>query len=204
MNTTKVAFLLAVGLTMGSAMVMASAADASTTASGKPAASGMMGGYSHHMHGAYDSCKHEHDMMDDHGHGYGNGMMGGIMGMMDMMGGGMMESPRAAMVRTLSLSDEQRVKINKLSDKLHHDNWAAMGAIMDESAKLRDLYEADKRDPDAIGKVYQKIFDTKIQMIKAMVTTENQIEDLLTNEQRTQLKDMRHKMGSMHGYSMMH
>ena len=93
----------------------------------------------------------------------------------------------------------------KLSDKLHHDNWAAMGSIMDQSEKLRDLYEADRRDPDAIAKVYQKIFDTKIQMIKAMVTTENQVEDLLTKEQRDQLKSMRQQTGAMmRGYSMMH
>ena len=195
MNTIKMAFFLATGLMVGSAMVTASAADVSTkTMPGKPATSGMMG-YPHHMHGK-DSCEHKHDKMG----GYGHGMMGD----MGMMGGmGMMESPRATMVRALSLSDEQRARINKLSDKLHHDNWAAMGTIMDESAKLRDLYEMDKRDPDAIGKVYQKIFDTKIQMIKEMVSTENQIEDMLTNDQRAQLKKMRKQMGSMHGYSMM-
>lgn len=128
----------------------------------------------------------------------GYGMMGG-MGM-DMM----MESPRAGMVRTLSLSDEQRARINKLSDKLHHDNWADMGKIMDESTKLRDLYEADRRDANAIAGVYRDIFNTKVQMIKAMVTTENEIEDLLTKDQLAQLKTMRKKMGSMRGYSMTH
>jgi Spy/CpxP family protein refolding chaperone len=191
MNTTRVAFLCAVGLTMGSAMVTASAADLSA----KTAPSSGMMGHSQHMH---DSCKHEHSMMG----GYGHGMMGG----MGMMGGGMMmESPRADMVRRLPLSDEQLAKINKLSDKLHHDNWAAMGSIMDESAKLRDLYETDRRDPDAIAKVYRKIFDTKIQMIKAMVTTENQVEDVLTKDQRAQLKNMRQQMGPMmHGHSMMY
>ena len=109
MSTIKVAFFLAAGLMMSSAMVTASAADVSAkTMSGKPATSGMEG-YSHHMHGQ-DSCKHKHDKMSAHGHG--------MMGDMGMMGGmGMMESPRAAMVRTLSLSDEQRAKINKLSDK---------------------------------------------------------------------------------------
>lgn len=198
MNKNKVAFLFAVGLTMCSAMVTASAADTSTKiAPKKPTASGMMG-YAHHMRGKQGSCKYEHGMMG----GYSHGMMGS-MGMMGGMGMGMMESPRAGMVRMLSLSDEQRAKINKLSDKLHHDNWGAMGTIMDESTKLRDLYEADKRDPDAIAKVYQKIFDTKVQMIKAMVSTENQIEGLLTSDQLAQLKNMRKRMGSMRGYSMM-
>lgn len=186
MNKTKVALLCAVGLTMGSTMASASAADASTKMSPTKSASGMTG-YAHRMH---DSCHSRHGMM---GGGYGHGMMGG-MGM-----GMMMESPRAGMVRSLSLSEEQRAKINKLSDKLHHDNWASMGKIMDESTKLRDLYEADKRDADAIAGVYQNIFDTKIRMIKAMVTTENQIESLLTSDQLAQLKSMRKKTGSMRG-----
>ena len=190
MNKTKVALLCAVGLTMGSTMASASAADASTKMSPTKSASGMTG-YAHRMH---DSCHSRHGMM---GGGYGHGVMGG-MGMTGGMGM-MMESPRAGMVRSLSLSEEQRAKINKLSDKLHHDNWASMGKIMDESTKLRDLYEADKRDADAIAGVYQNIFDTKIRMIKAMVTTENQIESLLTSDQLAQLKSMRKKTGSMRG-----
>jgi Spy/CpxP family protein refolding chaperone len=185
MNKTRVVLLLAVGLAMGSTMMTASAADAAKAAPRNPVAPGVMG--HPHMYGPHDGCGYESGM--------GHEMMGGM---------GMMESPRAGMVRALSLSDEQRAKINKLSDKLQHDNWAAMGAIMDESAKLRDLYEADRRDPAAIGKEYQKIFDMKRQMIEAMITTQNQIEDLLTDEQRAQLKDMRKKMGAMHGYSMMH
>jgi Spy/CpxP family protein refolding chaperone len=195
MNKTRVALLLAVGLAMGSTVMTASAADTAKAAPKNPVAPGVIG--HPHMYGPHDGCG------DESGMGYGHGMMGGYGG--GMMGGmGMMESPRAGMVRALALSDEQRTKINKLSDKLQHDNWAAMGAIMDESAKLRDLYEADRRDPAAIGKEYQKIFDMKRQMIEAMITTQNQIEDLLTDEQRAQLKDMRKKMGAMHGYSMMH
>ncbi len=140
---------------------------------------------------------------DGHGMmGPGHGMMGGCDdGMMGMMGGhGMMlESPRIHMVRALDLTDEQRSKINKLSDELQHKNWERMGAIRDESAKLRDLYEADKRDPRQIGAEYQKIFDLKRQMIEAMVDTQNRIEALLTPDQMRQLKAMHHRM-PMHGY----
>lgn len=198
MNETKVVLLCAVGLTLGSAMAVASAADTATKMAPAKSASGMMG-YTHHMKGHGD-CHYKHDMMGNYGHGMTGGM--GMMGGMGM--GMMMESPRAGMVRTLSLSDEQRAKINKLSDKLHHDNWADMGKIMDESTKLRDLYEADRRDANAIAGVYRNIFNTKIEMIKAMVSTENEIEDLLTKDQLAQLKAMRKNMGSMRGYSMMH
>jgi len=55
---------------------------------------------------------------------------------------------------------------------------------MDEQAKLRDLYEADKRDPAAIGAAYQRIFDLQRQMIESTVASHNKIEGLLTPEQR--------------------
>lgn len=194
MNKTKVAFLFAVGLSMGSAMVTASAADTARMVPGKPAASGKMG-----QPYVHKGCDAESGMMGSHGHGmmggYGAGMMGGGM---------MMQSPRMNMVNALSLSDEQRAKINKLNDQLHHDNWATMGAMMDETAKLRDLYEADRRDPSAIGSEYQKIFDLKRKMIEAMLTTQNKVEDVLTSDQRAQLKEMHKKMGGMYGHYPMH
>ena len=120
-----------------------------------------------------------HEQYHDHYHG----MMGG-QGM--MMGVGR--------YHMLNLSADQQSKISKLSDQLNHDNWAKQGMINDESAKLRDLYEADKRDPAAIGEEYKKIFDLKRQMIEAYLATQNQIEDVLTPEQRDQLKSMRHRL----------
>ncbi|MBI1175096.1 MAG: periplasmic heavy metal sensor [Sideroxydans sp.] len=189
-NTAKLAFLCAVGLTMGAAASTASAADTSSKAAPQKPAVSKPAGHSG-VRGAQDHCE------------YGPGMMGGGGYGRGMMGGGMMESPRMGMIHMLDLSDEQRAKINKLSDQLQHDNWATMGAMMDETAKLRDLYEADKRDPAAIGNEYQKIFDLKRQMIVAMLTTQNKIEDLLTDAQRAQLKGMRQQMGQMYGHPMM-
>lgn len=121
--------------------------------------------------------------------------MGGMMGRHEP--GAMMKTPHIGMVMALDLGDEQRSRINKLSDELTHNNWVTMGSITDESAKLRDLYAADKRDPSTIGKEYQKIFDLERQMIEATIDTQNRIEELLTPEQRTQLKDMHQKMEPM-------
>ncbi|MBY0579082.1 MAG: Spy/CpxP family protein refolding chaperone [Burkholderiales bacterium] len=123
-----------------------------------------------------------HGMMDG---GYGAGMMG--------EGGIKMLGQRTVIVWSLDLSEEQRARITKLIDKLQHDNWAAMGAIMDDSGTLRDLYHADRRDPVAIDKTYQKIFDMKRQMIKSALDTENGIEDILTPDQLKQLKDRLHQ-----------
>jgi Spy/CpxP family protein refolding chaperone len=72
-------------------------------------------------------------------------------GMMGPQGAGMMMEPGMHMFKALSLSEEQRSKISKLSDELKHDNWAKQGLINDETAKLRDLYEADKRDRTRIS-----------------------------------------------------
>jgi Spy/CpxP family protein refolding chaperone len=123
-----------------------------------------------------------HGMMD---HGAGMGMMGGMPHPMAMHH-----------LDALKLSDEQRTKINKLSDELRKKHWAGMGAIMDESTKLRDLYAAEKRDPAAIGQIYQRIFDQKRQMIESSIDTQNHIDEILTPEQLAQLKQMkRHGRG---------
>jgi Spy/CpxP family protein refolding chaperone len=203
MNTSKIALLSAFWLITGvSALSGASfAADApppkkpsGSQPIARPDAPGMM-------------CDHEGGMMGGHGPGMmggGPGMMGGYgAGMMGEHGSGMMMgSPRMGLVMSLDLNDDQRSKINKLSDELKHDNWATKGLIMDESAKLRDLYAADKRDPAAIGKEYQKIFDLQRRMIEATITTQNRIEELLTPDQRAQLKQMHRKRMPMHDYPM--
>lgn len=156
---------------------------------------GMMGGMEGgHMGGK--KCDHKGGMMGNQMSGkmcdHKGGMMGGHGAEM------MMESPRMNMIMSLDLSDEQRSKINKLSDELKHNNWTTKGLIMDESAKLRDLYAADKREPSAIGKEYQKIFDLQRQMIEATITAQNRIEELLTPDQRAQLKNMRHGGAPVH------
>ena len=195
MNKAKYAALLTFGLTMALG-VLPSTSFAADAPAKKPAVT------EPDHPDARDKKDHcDDDMMGGrYGHGmmggHEGGMMGGMMGGFDMM----MESPRIHMVMALDLSEEQRSKINKLSDDLQHKNWAAMGLIMDESAKLRNLYEADKRDPKAIGNEYQKIFDLKRQIIEAMVDTQNHVEELLTPEQLKQLKDKRRKFEGMHGY----
>jgi Spy/CpxP family protein refolding chaperone len=169
---------------------------------------GMMGG---HMGGGQMGG----GMMCDHQGGMG-GQMGGMMcdhqggmmgghkgGMMGHHGAGMMMgSAHMHMIMSLDLSDEQRSKINKLSDELKHNNWATKGSIMDESAKLRDLYAAEKRDPSTIGKQYQKIFDLEREMIEATIAAQNRIEEILTADQRAQLKSMRQGEMQMHDHPM--
>jgi len=148
-----------------------------------------MGGHHDSMSGMKDDCEQEH-------HGMGGGhhepdMMGEIDDHSMMM-------PHMDTLASLHLEGEQRAKIVKLFDKLKHDNWITMGLMNDETVKLRDLYEADKHDAAAIGKVYQAIFDLKRQMIEASIDTENKIDEILTQEQRAQLKSDCHDAPPMH------
>ncbi len=134
---------------------------------------------------------------DDQGMGAHKGY--GVMG---EEGAEVMMEPNVTMLSALTLSAEQQSRIRQFSDQLMHDNWAKQGLINDETAKLRDLYEADKRDPAAIGKEYQKIFDLKRQMIETYLDAQNNIEAVLTPEQHATLKDLRNKMRHMHMHPM--
>jgi Spy/CpxP family protein refolding chaperone len=144
------------------------------------------------MHGHMDM---KNGCSDTHGMGHGYGMMG-------EQGADMMMEPNMHLLGALSLSKDQQAKINQLSDELKHNNWTTLGLINDETAKLRDLYEADKRDPAAIGKEYQKVFDLKRQMIEAYLNSQNRIEEILTPEQLAKLKSARQEAHHMYRHTM--
>jgi Spy/CpxP family protein refolding chaperone len=141
--------------------------------------------HDHMMAHKKDDCDSKHKMGDYHRHGHG---------MMADSEHDMMLEPDMFLLKVLTLSKVQQSQIHNLADELKHKNWATQGLINDESAKLRDLYEADKRDPAAIGNEYQKIFDLKRQMIEIYLETQNRIEETLTTEQRAKLKDARSEM----------
>jgi Spy/CpxP family protein refolding chaperone len=132
------------------------------------------------------------------GMGMGSGMMGGGMGMgpgMGMMSGGM--GPYGM----LDLSADQRGRINKIHDEARRKNWATLGKIHDEQAKLRDLYAADKRDTKAIVAVVAGIQALERQMLETMLDAHNRMDALLTDAQREQLRQFRSDrpgMGGMH------
>jgi len=125
-----------------------------------------------------------------YGIGPGMGMMGGMMGP-GMMGGygmgpGMMMgygSPYG-----LDLSAEQRAKINKILDGERKQHWSVMGKMMDELAKLRDLYETDQPDPKKVGVVYGAISKLQQQMLETHVQANNEMRNVLTKEQREELR----------------
>lgn len=118
------------------------------------------------------------------GMGMGSGMMGdGHMGR-GMMGPGMMGGygPGAA----LNLNEQQQKQITQIQDGLRKKHWDLMGKMNDEYAKLNQLYYSEQRDPAAIGKQQQRVYDLRRQMMESMVEAQNRMEAVLTPEQKEQ------------------
>ncbi|MHB8729276.1 MAG: Spy/CpxP family protein refolding chaperone [Sulfuricaulis sp.] len=130
--------------------------------------------------------------------GMGSGMMNGSYGGMGMMGMGQGMMGGAGMgagmmgfgpVRYLDLSDEQRAKINKIGDAERKQHWAVMGQMMEEQNKLRDLYYAAEPDPKKVGAVYGQISKLRQQMLETHIQAANEMRQVLTKEQREQLRE---------------
>lgn len=118
------------------------------------------------------------------GGGYGPGMMGG-QGPGMMMGGGY--GPGMMGGYGPDFTPEQRKEANAIMDQTRKSHWSMMGAMMDEQAKLRDLYAAEKPDRDAIGASYKRIGEIRQSMYESMIDAHQKMDALLTDEQRAQM-----------------
>lgn len=124
------------------------------------------------------------------GPGMGMGMGPGGAGMgMEGMGPGGAGMGMMAMLRGLDLTDEQRKQIRQITRDLRSKHWAMMEQRMTLMDQLDDAYSAsDKPDPAKIADLYGKSFELRKQMIQDSIEVRNKIYDLLTAEQREQLK----------------
>jgi Spy/CpxP family protein refolding chaperone len=145
--------------------------------------------------------------------GYGPGAMGPGMGMgsgMAMMGPGGMRGggwgyqdgagmmgwgDRSGMMgfgysmqSALGLSDDQRKKLDAIHDELQSRNWEIMGKVRVEMSRMRELMSADPRDKAALDATFKRISDLRQQRFDARLAAHEQMESLLTKEQRQQLR----------------
>ncbi|MDH3377895.1 MAG: Spy/CpxP family protein refolding chaperone [Gammaproteobacteria bacterium] len=150
--------------------------------------------------GAFGSMESGH-----HGMGTGMGMHHGGSGMgMHHGGPGMRSMPGGHMMHHFDFDDEQRKKMNSIMHSAQKKHWTLMGSVIDERAKLRDLYLADTPDAKAIGAVYGRLFDLRRQKIEVDIDADNQRRALLNEEQREQWRQYRrHGPGSMRHGGMM-
>ncbi|QID19844.1 periplasmic heavy metal sensor [Nitrogeniibacter mangrovi] len=148
---------------------------------------GMMGGYGPGMMGGYGP-----GMMGGYGPGmmggYGPGMMGGYgPGMMGGYGPGMMGGYGPGMMGGYygpALSADQRKAINAIQDDVRKQHWSMMGAMMDEQAKLRDLYQSGKPDQAAIAEAYKHIGEIQRAMFQSMIEARQKIDAVLSGKQK--------------------
>ena len=125
--------------------------------------------------------------------GYGPGMMGGYgRGMMGGYGRGMMGDGASfgatAPLAALNLTDEQRDKIAALREENRHKNWDRMGKVRSEQFKLRQMYDADNVDPQAVAEQQKKVDELRREMLVSRLETHKQVLTVLTPEQRKELR----------------
>jgi len=113
------------------------------------------------------------------GYGMGPGMGGYGMGP-GMMGGGYGMGPQGLS----DLTAEQRTQIAKIRDETRKKHWELMGKMMDEQARLQDLYDAPKRDADAIANAHKKLSELQRRMYEDAADAHKRMESVLTKEQQ--------------------
>lgn len=115
----------------------------------------------------------------------GPGMMGGMgagYGMGPGMGGGM--GPMAMP----NLSEAQTAQLKKIQTESMKKQRALMLQMWEAQANLGDLVNAEKRDPAAIGKAYDKLADVQRQALEARIDAENKAAAVFTKEQMMQMR----------------
>ncbi len=139
------------------------------------------------------------------GMGFGMMGMGHMMNMGSMMAGqGMMGMPGMMMggYGMLDLSDKQIAQFNDIQTKLQKEQWQLMGKMLDEQAKLREVWSVDRPDPKKVGDAFTAISQLQRQALEARVTAMNKMYDALTDEQREQLKSGQRGMWGQMGSPM--
>jgi Spy/CpxP family protein refolding chaperone len=153
-------------------------------------------------------CMMDDDMMPGGGMGmgYGMSMMGmgqGVMGYgMGMMGGGADMMGPVGPYGMLDLTPEQQTRINKILDDLRKQHLAVMGKMLDEQAKLRDLFNEEKLDSKKIGAAYDALSAQRRKLIETRADATNSIREILTKDQRDELKQMMRGKGYGKGSGM--
>lgn len=122
--------------------------------------------------------------------GYGPGMMGGGMGPGYGMGPGMMAGWAGGMgpMAALDLSDTQTAQLEKIQTESRKKQRSLMRQMWEAQEKLGDLFEAENRDPAAIGKAYGKLADVQRQALEARIEAGNKAAAVLTKEQKAQMR----------------
>jgi Spy/CpxP family protein refolding chaperone len=94
-------------------------------------------------------------------------------------------------LESLNLSDEQREKILAIQEGNRQKNWGTMGQMRTEMFALRRLYYSDKVDANAVADQQKKVDELRRQLLKSRIEGRNEIEAMLTPEQRKEFRQYR-------------
>ena len=154
-----------------------------------------------------------------HGGGHGGVAKGGMMENCPMMGsqsrtgkrygkgpgsmrGGVMD-PRHGekeMMRRLDLDDDQRMQFRELRSEHRREEFARKADMMDLRDEMQELMAGDRPDPERVRELHGRMADVHGDMLADRIRLRNEMRDRLTDEQREQLRERRHRPGGMmHG-----
>jgi len=117
---------------------------------------------------------------------WGQGMRGPGMDMMPGMGMmGYLDLP--------GLTDEQRNEIRAVQRQSRREHREIMLDMMDKRDDYLDALAEDRPDPEKVRELHRALGRKQGEMIESSLKTRNQIYDLLTEEQREQLREVRQR-----------
>ena len=129
--------------------------------------------------------------------GMGSGMMGGGQGGMGsgmmgggMMGGGMMPCPMMGegMGMMQELDPDQRSQMRELMQEHRPAQFERKGRLMNLRDDLMAEMHGERPDPEAVQAMHGRMAELHGEMMAEMVRMRNAMHDLMTDEQRQQLR----------------
>ncbi len=124
--------------------------------------------------------------------GMGPGMMGGGQGGMGpgMMGGGMMPCPMMGegMGMMQELDPDQRSQMRELMQEHRPAQFERKGRLMNLRDDLMAEMHGERPDPEAVQAMHGRMAELHGEMMAEMVRMRNAMHDLMTDEQRQQLR----------------
>jgi len=126
-------------------------------------------------------------MMAPHmGRNIGPGMMQGGKPMMP----GMRNPQGAGPFAGVQFNEKQRKMIREMMEKERKSNQQRIKAMKAAQEKLQKVYMSEKWDVKEINKIYEEIFAEQKKTIAAMAKARNEVYELMTKEQKAQMKKM--------------
>ncbi|WP_303907846.1 Spy/CpxP family protein refolding chaperone [Thiohalomonas denitrificans] len=113
------------------------------------------------------------------GRGMGPGAMGpGMMGGGYGMGG----------IWSLNLDEKQRQQIGEIMQQQQKQQWERRARMQEAMNQLNRLYANETPDPEKVGEAYARMSEIQREIAESQVRAHNRMWELLTEEQRQQLR----------------